>query len=136
MFRFVLTAAIVLVLSQVLAGRAAADILQYESLDLAVARADLVVRGEVVELTSKKLDNGIVWNRVAIKVAETLKGEKVKEVSFLVRESPLEPAPDAWRNMRDELLFCLNTLSDYPIRGFKQLIDSGTRHRLLWVPTD
>jgi transcriptional regulator with XRE-family HTH domain len=27
-------------------------------------------------------------------------------------------------------------LSDYPIRRFKQLIDSGTRHRLLWVPTD
>jgi transcriptional regulator with XRE-family HTH domain len=27
-------------------------------------------------------------------------------------------------------------LSDCPIRGFKQLIDSGTRHRLLWVPTD
>jgi hypothetical protein len=27
-------------------------------------------------------------------------------------------------------------VSDCPIRGFKQLIDSGTRHRLLWVPTD
>jgi hypothetical protein len=85
--------------------------MQYESLDLAVAKADLVVRGEVVELTSKKLDNGAVWSRVTVKVAEVLKGEKVKEASFLVRESSLEPAPDAWRNMRDELLFCLNTLN-------------------------
>jgi hypothetical protein len=95
-----------------------------------VARADLVVRGEVVELTSKKLDNGIVWSRVTVKVAETVKGEKAEEVTFLVRESPAEPRPAAWRNMRDEVLFCLSALGgkvpeESPLRGEYALRDGN-----------
>jgi hypothetical protein len=37
---------------------------------------------------------------------------------------------------KKDVSFSVPELSDCPIRGFKQLIDSGTRHRLLWVPTD
>ena len=111
-----------LLLSSAFAGRAAADIMQYESLDLAVARADLVVRGEVVELTSKKLENGIVWSRVTVKVAETIKGDKVKEVTFLVRSSPFELRRAAWASMTEELLVCLNTFGgkmpeESPLKG-------------------
>ena len=136
MCHFVLTAAIALVLTQTLPARAAVDIMQYESLDLAVAKADLVVRGEVIEVTSKKLDNGIVWSRVTVKVAEIVKGEKVKEVTFLVRESPLEPRPDTWRNMRDELLFCLNTVGgkepeESPLRGDFVLRDGNVSWAIL-----
>src|SRR4051794_39093887 len=100
MTRFILTTAITLIVTVTGAGRAAADIAQYESLDLAVVRSDLVVLGEVAELTSKKLDNGTLWSRVTIKVAEVIKGEKCKEVTILVWElfpgSPSAP----WRTKR------------------------------------
>jgi hypothetical protein len=112
-------------LIQAVPGRAAADIIQYESLDQAVAGADLVIRGEVVEIVSQKGENGVIWNRVTVKVAETLKGEKLKEVSFVVREAPFESHGTTWRNFQDELLFCLNSLKDpegpfrvdYSLRG-------------------
>jgi len=110
MRRSALAVAVALVLGQTCPGRVRADIMQYESLDQAVAGADLVVRGEVVELISQKLKNGIVWTRIKVKVAETIKGEKFDEVRFLIRESPLEPRPATWRNLRDEMLFCLNSL--------------------------
>jgi hypothetical protein len=125
MCRFVLIAAVAVVLVQAVSGRGAADIIQYESLDLAVARADLVVRGGVTEIVSKKGENDTVWNRVTVKVAETIKGEQLKEVTFLVREAPLEPRAASWRNLQDEMLFCLNTLKrpegpfpvDYVLHG-------------------
>jgi hypothetical protein len=44
MIRFVLIAAVAAALVQTAAGRASADIIQYESLDLAVANSDLVIR--------------------------------------------------------------------------------------------
>jgi hypothetical protein len=116
MFRFVLIAAVTLVLVQFVSGRASADIIQYESLDLVVASADLVVRGEVIEVVSKKGDHdGVVWNRVTVKVAETIKGEKFKEVIFLVHETPFETQGAAWRNLRDDMLFCLDALK--PAKG-------------------
>src|SRR5262249_51832270 len=62
----------------------------------------------VVAVDSRKGENGVVWNRLTVKVAETIKGEKLKEVSFLVREDPLAPRGTSWRNLRDEMFFCLN----------------------------
>ncbi|HEV3257460.1 MAG TPA: hypothetical protein VG013_11305 [Gemmataceae bacterium] len=125
MDRFALIAAVAVGLVQAIPGRASADIIQYESLDLAVVNAALVIRGEVVEIASQKGENGVVWNRVTVKVAETIKGEKLKEVSFLVREAPLEPQGTTWRNLRDEMFFCLNAQKvpegpfrvDYCLRG-------------------
>ncbi len=110
MRRSALAFTVAFVLVQTFPGRVRADIMQYESLDRGVTGADLVVRGAVVELISQKLKNGIVWTRVKVKVAETIKGEKADEVRFLVRESPLEPRPATWHNLRDEMLFCLNSL--------------------------
>ncbi len=110
MIRFVLIAAVVLVLVQVGPGRAAADIIQYESLDLAVVAADLVVRGEVTEIVSQKGENGVVWNRVTVKVAETIKGKQAREVTFLVHQIPFTGRTTPWRNQRREMLFCLNAL--------------------------
>jgi hypothetical protein len=106
-------------------GRAAADIIQYESLDLAVTSADLVIRGTVSDILTLKEATGIVWNRVIVKVEETIKGEKLKEVRFMVREAPFEAPGATWRNFRDEMLFCLNTPKvpegpfrvDYALRG-------------------
>jgi hypothetical protein len=125
MSRFALIAAVASAAVQGFTGRAAADIIQYESLDLAVASADLVIRGEVVAIDSRKGEHGVVWNRLTVKVAETIKGEKLKEVSFLVREDPLAPQGAGWRNLRDEMFFCLNALKipegpfrvDYFVRG-------------------
>jgi hypothetical protein len=108
MSRFILTAAITVIVAITGAGRAAADIAQHESLDLAVARSDLVVLGEVAELTSKEIGDGTVWTRVTIKVAEVIKGEKVKEVTILVWEVAPGAASAPWRTKRAELLLCLN----------------------------
>jgi hypothetical protein len=125
MYRFAVIAAIGIGIVHAIPGRGIADIIQYESLDLAVASADLVIRGRVAKIVSQKGENGVVWNRITVKVAETIKGEKLKEVTFLVREAPLEPQGTTWRNLRDELLFCLNGLKvaegpfrvDYVLRG-------------------
>jgi hypothetical protein len=125
MSRFTLIAAVATAVVQGFTARAAADIILYESLDLAVARADLVIRGEVVAIDTRKGDNGVVWNRLKVRVAETIKGEKLKEVSFLVREDPFTARGAGWRNLRDELFFCLNALKipegpfrvDYSLRG-------------------
>src|SRR3954469_18573798 len=106
--RVALLAALATVAVPLLAGRASADLIQYESLDLAVASADLVIRGEVVAIDTRKGDNGVVWNRLTVKVTETIKGEKLKEVSFLVREDPFAARGTGWRNLRDELFLCLN----------------------------
>jgi hypothetical protein len=107
-YRFALIAAVAVGLVQALPGRASADLVMYESLDLAVARADLVVRGKVVEIVSLKGENGVVWNRVGVRVAETIKGAKLTSVKFLVREAPFDSGGTAWRNQQDEMLFCLN----------------------------
>jgi hypothetical protein len=123
--RVALVAALAAVAVPLLAGRASADIIQYESLDLAVASADLVIRGKVVAIDTNKEDNGIVWNRLTVKVTETIKGEKLKEVSFLVREGPFAARGAVWRNRRDEVLFCLGALKvregpfrvDYSLRS-------------------
>jgi hypothetical protein len=72
-----------------------------------------------------KGDPGVVWNRLTVQVTETIKGEKLKEVSFLVREDPFTNPGTGWRNLRDEMLFCLNALKhpegpfrvDYALRG-------------------
>src|SRR5262249_15658427 len=39
---------------------------------------------------------------------ETIKGAKLTSVKFLVREAPFDSGGTAWRNQRDEMLFCLN----------------------------
>ena len=54
--RVALFAALAAVIVPLFAGRASADIIQYESLDLAVASADLVVRGEVVAIDMLRPD--------------------------------------------------------------------------------
>jgi hypothetical protein len=105
MFRFVVITIVSGVLMQFAPSRAWADIIQYKSLDLLVMNADLVIRGEVTEIVSKKVD-GAVWDRVSVKVAETIKGEKLKEVMF---EFPQGFQGDFWRNLRGEVLLCLNT---------------------------
>lgn len=105
MFRVVQIAVFALVLMPCVPGRASADIMQYESLDLVVMNADLVIRGEVSETVSKKVENGAEWKRVTVKVTETIKGEKFKEVAF---EFPLQFQADFWRNLRGEVLLCLN----------------------------
>src|SRR4051794_18084239 len=123
--RVALLAALATVAVPLLAGRASADLIQYESLDLAVASADLVIRGEVVAIDTRKEDNGVVWNRLTVKVTETIKGERLKRVSFLVREDPFAARGAGWRNLQDEMFFCLNALKipegpfrvDYSLRG-------------------
>ena len=50
---FVLSAAIAIGFASVIPGHAVADLIQYESLDLAVASSDLVVRGEITEIVTK-----------------------------------------------------------------------------------
>jgi hypothetical protein len=126
MSRFALIATVAVVLVQTVPDRASADIIQYESLDQAVMGSDLVIRGEVIEIVSKKGENGVVWNQVTIRVTETIKGEKFKELKFIVREAPFEPWGTAWRNLRDEMLLCLNAAgsnrggfdkADFVLRG-------------------
>jgi hypothetical protein len=125
MSRVAVITALATVAVALLASRAAADIIQYESLDLAVAGADLVIRGEIVAIDTRKGDNGVVWNRLTVKVTDTIKGKRLKEVTFLVREDPFTNPGTGWRNLRDELLFCLNALKipegpfrvDYALRG-------------------
>src|SRR4029078_5292319 len=99
MLRSVLIGAFAVLLVQAVPGRASADLIQCESLDLAGMNSALVIRGEVIEIVSKNGEN-VVWNQVTVRVKETIKGEKFKEVKFLVREGPLEPRGSAWRNMR------------------------------------
>jgi hypothetical protein len=125
MSRIAFVATVAAVAVPLVAGRASADIIQYESLDLAVASADLVIRGEVVAIDTRKGDNGVVWNRLTVKVTETIKGEKLKEVSFLVREDPFTNRGVGWRNLQDEMLNCLDALkfrggpfrADYSLRA-------------------
>jgi hypothetical protein len=125
MSRVVFIAVLAAVAVPFFAGRASADIIQYESLDLAVASSDLVIRGEVEAIDTRKGDRGVVWNRLTVKVTETIKGEKLKEVSFLVREDPFENRGTGWRNLQTEMFFCLDTLKnpegpfkvDYRLRG-------------------
>jgi hypothetical protein len=126
MSRVAFIAALATVAVPLLTGRASADIIQYESLDLAVASADLVIRGEVVAIDTRKGDNGVVWNRLTVKVTETIKGEKLEKVSFLIREAPFANWRAAWRNLQDEMFFCLNSVKkpegpfqlDYSVRGY------------------
>jgi hypothetical protein len=139
MFRFVLIATFAVLLVQAVPGRASADIMQCESLDLAVMGSDLVVRGEVTEIVSKKGEN-VVWNQVTVRVKETIKGHKFEEVKFLVREAPLEPQATAWRKLRNEMLLCLNEADsnrggfdkvDFVLRGDSILLNGAPRS---WGP--
>lgn len=101
--------AVVLIYS--LPDRVSADIIQYESLDLAVMNSDLVVRAQVIAIANKKGDDGFVWNQVTVRVKETIKGKKLKEVQFLVltvQEITVETPGTPWLNRRNELLLCLN----------------------------
>ncbi len=85
MCRLVLIATVAVVLVQGVPGRALADIILYESLDLAVLNSALVVRAEVIEIATKKGEDGFVWNQVTVRVKETIKGKEFKEVKFLVQ---------------------------------------------------
>jgi hypothetical protein len=124
MSQIAVVAALATVAVPLLAGRAAADLMQCESLDLAVASAGLVIRGEVVAIDTRKGDNGVVWNQLTVKVTETIKGEKLENVSFLIREAPFANWRAAWRNLQDEMFFCLNAVKksegpfqlDYSVR--------------------
>jgi hypothetical protein len=131
MSRTAFIAALAVVAVPPLAGRAAADITQYESLDLAVANADLVIRGEVVAIDTRKDDDGVVWNRLTVKVAETIKGEKFGTVGFLFREDPWANRGTAWRNLHDEMFFCLDAVKNPagPLRVGYSLRDRN----LLWA---
>jgi hypothetical protein len=133
MVRSVLIATFAVLLVQAVPGRALADLMQCESLDLAVMDSALVIRGQVIEIVSKKGEN-VVWNQVTVRVTETIKGEKFKEVKFLVREGPFEPRGTAWRNMQDEMLLCLNAAdsnrggfdkTDFVLRGDSILLNGA-----------
>jgi hypothetical protein len=137
MFRFLLIAPFAVVLVQSVPGRASADLIQCESLDLAVMNSALVIRGEVIEIVSKKGEN-VVWNQVTVRVNETIKGEKFKEVKFLVREGPFDWQGAAWRNMQDEMLLCLNAAdsnrggfdkTDFVLRGDSILLNGAPGRR-------
>jgi hypothetical protein len=72
MSRVAFITALATVALPLLTGRASADIIQYESLDLAVASADLVIRGEVAAIDTRKGDHGVVWNRLTVKITGIL----------------------------------------------------------------
>lgn len=118
MFRPTIIAIIAGFLMHAATGRVSADILQHESLDLAVANSDLVVRGEVVDLVTRDGEMGTVFNQVTLRVTETVKGEKLKEVKFLVTEYLWGPKGGAWRNKKEEILVCLSA-QKAPAGGFR-----------------
>jgi hypothetical protein len=114
--------AVVLTLATTTANRATADIWQVASVDLAVAEADVVVRGGVVEITCKKID-GVVWSRVTVKVKETIKGKKAETLTFLDYEEPLRRRrTEPWKDMRADMLFVLVEFSPraMPLAPFRE----------------
>jgi hypothetical protein len=90
-----------------------------ESLDWVVADSDLVVRGKLVENKRVRDKNKIIWSTITVEVAETLKGDKLDKLQFIVAHET-ESASDRVAELVDhkpEALLCLVKSDRYKSKG-------------------
>lgn len=88
------------------APEARAEINVAESLGWMVRDADVVVRGRVIRLHSRRGPGSVVWYDVTVRVAETIKGTRRRTVRFRVRHV-WGPSPRSWKTGKAELLLFL-----------------------------
>ncbi len=86
---------------------AQAEINGGESIDWIVADSDLIVRGTLTKVETKRGDGQVVWETATVKVNETLKGEQVTHATFIVRHLGTEDVASARKERKVELLFFL-----------------------------
>ena len=90
-----------------------------ESLELAIADADLVVRGAVSEIDRVKDKKNVIWTTATVKVAETIKGEKVAEVKFIAGHTSRFANDRLYEigKEKGEVIFCLVKSDRYKDQG-------------------
>lgn len=84
-----------------------AEVMGGESIDWIVADSDLIIRGTLTTVETKRGKGQVVWETATVKVNETLKGEKVKHATFVVRHFGFEDVASALKERKTELLFFL-----------------------------
>jgi len=111
---------------------ASADIMQVESLDLAVMRSAVVVHGKVVKVVSEIERKSDLVDTVTVEIEEVIKGPDAlrtppatapnpakdqdsvsakPRITFVVRSYvalTTNPIALSWRNMESDMLFCLD----------------------------
>jgi len=92
-----------LLLPAVAPSPAAAEINVAESIDWMVRDADLVVRGVVVAVRKHTRPGKSVWYEATLRVAETIKGTKMRNVRFAVHRV-WGGTPAQWKSQGTELL--------------------------------
>ncbi len=105
---------------------ATAEINGADSIEWATADADLVVRGKVSNVAVSKSKASPGWFVVTLSVAETLKGQAQKRVTFLTPQLGNE-APDEWQAKDRELLLFL-------VRGSRRATDDKRYAKATWAP--
>lgn len=80
-----------------------AEISVGESIGWIVADSDLIVRGTITDVQSSKQPQ-IFSDTVTVKVAEVLKGKRIKTIAFAVSHSGSGDTPAAWKSEAVEML--------------------------------
>ncbi len=99
-------ALVLAVLLVLVPAAAAAEINMADSIEWTTVDSDLVVRGKVTAVKTRRGPGGVVWYDATFAVAETLKGPRRRSVTFAVRHL-WGPTPAEWRAKRRELLLFL-----------------------------
>ncbi len=77
-----------------------------DSIEWVTADSDLVVRGKVTAVSTRRGPGDVVWYDLTFGVAETVKGSPRRSVKFAVRYLS-GPTPAAWKAKKQELLLFL-----------------------------
>lgn len=114
------------------ASPAAAEINVADSVEWMTADADLVVRGTIARVRTRKGPGQVVWYLATVAVTETLAGNAPTRVTFAMRHLH-GPTPDDWRRGNTELLLYLVDSKrrvaedpDYASARFALRVDRGS----------
>ena len=124
------SAVVALVLSFLSASTSNAEIIGGESLEWIVADSDLIVRGRITDVQTKKAGGQVVWETATVQVEETIKGPKSNLATFAVRHFGSGEAPSVWKQENVELLLFLVGSKRYvPDDRLYELTDLALRKR-------
>jgi hypothetical protein len=80
----------------------------FNSLDLLVAQADVIVRGTIVDVGRGPAINNMVTCVVTLDVRETLKGKESKRLTLVAHQHEQGRTLEQWRDAKSDLLLFLN----------------------------
>jgi hypothetical protein len=104
------------------------------SLELLVAKAEVVVRGSVVNVTREPDKGDWGWDIVTLQVRDTLKGGKAKRLKFAIRTHDSDDTLQRWKESKQEALWLLDRQKVENGEDARRLAKILERHRMdLWT---